>query len=410
MILILLVALAVAGLGYVNIQYTRRYPGGNDFIPRWLGTRLFLMQGIDPYSQEATLEIQKMIFGRPARTDEDQSLFVYPFYSTLIFSPFAVIADYPAARGLWMLVLELSVLAITGISISLARWRLSTLGLAVIFIFAILWYHSLRPMINGNPAIVVTLFIALALLAIRNESDVLAGVFLAFSTIKPQMVFLFILLVMIWAVSKKRWKLIISTLSTLVILVVIGSFLIPNWILHNIWQMLAYPKYTLPGSPGAILAGWLPGVGSKVGLALTLVLAVLLIWEWWQVLRKEFRWFYWTACLTLTLTNLIGIRTETANYIAMLPALILVFSIWDERWRLVGKIMIVLSLLSLFFGLWWLFITTIQPGVQPIQSPVMFFPVPLFLLIGLYWVRWWAIQPTRPLLDELRSAQRAGLE
>ena len=59
-------------------------------------------------------------------------------------------------------------------------------------------------------------------------------------------------------------------------------------------------------------------------------------------------------------------------------------------------------LLALFFGLWWLFLTTIQRGDQPIQHPIMFFPLPLFMLLGLYWVRWWAIRPPRPLMDEMR--------
>ncbi len=61
--------IAIAGLGWFNIQYARQHPGGNDFIPRWLGTRMFLMKGQDPYSQETTLAIQEMIFGRAARQE-----------------------------------------------------------------------------------------------------------------------------------------------------------------------------------------------------------------------------------------------------------------------------------------------------------------------------------------------------
>ena len=410
MVTFFIALIAIAGLGWFNIQYARQHPGGNDFIPRWLGTRLFLMKGQDPYSQQTTLAIQEMIFGRAARQGEDQSLFVYPFYSSLVFAPLAVISDFAVARGLWMLVLELAVVAITAISISLARWRLSPIGMAILFVFAILWYHSLRPVINGNAAIIVALFITLAFLAIRAKSDVIAGIFLALSTIKPQMVVLLILFILIWAISTQRWRLIISTLSSLAFMIIIGSFLIPNWVLENVWQLLAYPTYTLPGSPGAILAAWLPGVGSRVGWAITVLLLFLLLFEWWQALRKEFRWFYWTACLTLVLTNLIGVRTETANYIALLPGLILIFAVWDERWHLVGKILIILSGLLLSIGLWWLFVTTIQVADQPIQNPIMFFPVPIFVLIGLYWVRWWAIQPTRPLLDELRSVRSPGFE
>jgi len=54
--------------------------------------------------------------------------------------------------------------------------------------------------------------------------------------------------------------------------------------------------------------------------------------------------------------------------------------------------------------LWILFLKTIQPGPQPQQSPVMFFPLPLFVFIGLYWVRWWIFTPTRQFLDKSRPS------
>jgi hypothetical protein len=132
-------------------------------------------------------------------------------------------------------------------------------------------------------------------------------------------------------------------------------------------------------------------------------LGVLLVIEWIQVAGKDFRWFYWTACLTLVITNLIGIRTAVPNYIALLPAVLLVIAIWVERWRFLGRFLTAFSILGLTIGLWWLFLSTLQIGDQPVQHPVMFFPLPIFLLIGLYWVRFWATSATRPLLDEIRS-------
>jgi hypothetical protein len=43
-----------------------------------------------------------------------------------------------------------------------------------------------------------------------------------------------------------------------------------------------------------------------------------------------------------------------------------------------------------------------QLNGQPIQSSILFFPLPVFLLIGLYWVRWWVLRPEQPLLDRFR--------
>jgi hypothetical protein len=34
---------------------------------------------------------------------------------------------------------------------------------------------------------------------------------------------------------------------------------------------------------------------------------------------------------------------------------------------------------------------------------VMFFPLPAFLLVILYWVRWWVVQPTSVWYDNLSA-------
>jgi hypothetical protein len=399
--IILLVILVLVGLTWANYRYALISPGGNDFIPRWLGTRLFLMEGQSPYSQATTDAIQRMIYGRLAHADEDQVLFVYPFYSVYIFAPFGLIANYDVARAIWMTTLEISVILLAAASLYLSRWRVGPVMLTLLLTFALLWYHSLRPLINGNTSILCALLIAASLLAIRAEQDGLAGFLLALSTIKPQMVILLTLLVLIWGASRRRWTLFWGFLGSLALLTASTSFFIPNWLWQNLVQIFAYPSYTLPGTPGAILVEWVPGVGSQLGWAITIFLGGLLLWEWREALGKDFHWFFWAACLTLVATNLIGIRTATANYIALFPALILILATWDKDWGLIGKILIGLSLVGLFFGLWWLFLATILPDAQHTQNPVMFFPLPVYLLITLYWVRWWVLRPKRPLLDQL---------
>jgi hypothetical protein len=125
---------------------------------------------------------------------------------------------------------------------------------------------------------------------------------------------------------------------------------------------------------------------------------VTLVWEWRLAWGKDFHWFFWTACLTLVLTNLIGIQTATENYMVMFMALVLVFASWEQNWGMAGRILVVVSYLLLFLGVWWLFFATLQiGGDQPMQGLVMYFPLPVFLLLGLYWVRWWVLKPEPPL-------------
>lgn len=409
-ILIILAIIVIIGLTWANYQYTSQNPGGNDFLSRWVGTRYFLLNGQSPYSQETTDAIQNMMYGRAAKPDEDQVLFVYPLFSIFIFAPFSLVGNYALARALWMTTLELAIIALAVISISLSRWKLPR-GLLVLFlVFAATWYYSIRPIINGNAAVLVALAIGGIFLAIRSNHDFIAGFLMAITMIKPQMVILLIPYIIIWAITHKRWTIIWGFLGSLAILVGACMLFIKDWIVQNIVQVLSYPVYTLPGTPGAIFAEWLPGVGKQMGWALTGLLIAVIGWEWIVSRDKDFNWFYWTSMLTIVATNLIGVRTATANYIAMLPALVLVFYLFDERWRIVGRVFVILSILALFFGVWYVFIKTLIPGDQPIQSPIMFFIFPVYLLVGLYWVRWWAINPPRLLLEQFRSKYNEIIE
>jgi hypothetical protein len=63
------------------------------------------------------------------------------------------------------------------------------------------------------------------------------------------------------------------------------------------------------------------------------------------------------------------------------------------------------SLVIFLGGLWGIYFLT-YPDMSSLQQDRLFlFIFPLFLLVGLYWVRWWAIRPYRGLIEELRVVE-----
>ncbi len=389
-IILLLIFLGILfGITYINYGYSQNNPGGNDFLPRYLGTRLFLLNGWSPYGEQTTEEIQKKIFGRLASDDEDQSLFVYPMYTVLLVAPFSLISDYALARALWMTALQLCLVITTITGFMLCYWKPPVWFWGTMILFSLLWYHSVRPLINGNLSIIVALLITLSLLSIQKNLDAMAGFLLSLTTIKPQMVILLIPFILLWAVSKKKWSIVGVFFGSLTLLIVLMSLFEPDWLVKNILQVLSYPAYTLAGSPGEIFSEWLPGVGLQFGWLFTILMLGILFVEWRLAFGKMFNWFLWAACLTLTITNLIGIRTATANYVALLPALILVFASIDDHFPRFGIWISTSIVILLFSSLWLLFINTINYLDQPTQDSIMFFPLPLIMLFLLYWVRWW---------------------
>ena len=197
--IILLVLLTIA-----NYQFAKNNPGGTDFLVHWVGTRAYFSEGSSPYSDQVALEIQDMVYGRAALPGEHELRVAYPFYSVILFFPFAIIQDFNVARAVWMTILEIGLIALSLVSIQLTTWRPKFWVLVLLILFSLFWYHALRSLINGNVVILIALGIAGAFYAIKNKFDEFAGVLLALTTIKPQVVVLVVIYVLIWAGFHRR--------------------------------------------------------------------------------------------------------------------------------------------------------------------------------------------------------------
>ncbi len=400
---VILIVVVLGLLTLANYVFVQENPGGNDFLVHWVGTRALFVDGLSPYSDTAAERIQTLAYGRPAEPGEHELRVAYPLYSVLVFLPYALFSDYEIARALWMTTLEAALVGLAFVSLRLVRWKMSLWLLPIFLIFSILWYHSVRPIINGNAVILVALLIAGAFVALRAGRDELAGVLLAISTIKPHLVVLPIIFVLVWTLSSRRWRTLGWMLISLVLMSAGAALLVPDWPLQNLREIMAYSSYNPPGTPGAVFETWLPATGRQMGWALSVFLGLILLAEWARVRGKDFRWFLWTGSLTLVISQWIGIQTDPGNFILLYLPLVLVFALWVERWGRSGVYVVLVSMALLFFIPWTLFLETVAYGDQPLQHPVMFFPLPLFLLVTLYWVRWWGINPRRLLVEELRD-------
>jgi len=378
----------------VNLAYLQQNPvGGQTFVIQWVSLRGFLTEGISPYSQEVMQRTQREVYGRIARPGEDQLRFISPLYAALVFFPFALIPDMLLARALWMTLLEAALLLLAYISIRLAGWRPGLSGWIVCFLFAVFWLHSFQPLMEGDPIILVALMLAGALLAIGNESDELAGLLLALATINFYAILLPVAFILFWAGAHRRWTIVGWTGGTMLLLGAIAALLLPDWILQNTWQMVAYLNNPPPGNIRAVLIELLPDMGNRLGYAIMGIFGLLVVIEWIILRRAEFRGFLWMVYLTIAASLWLGPLTEPGNYIVAFPALPMVFALWEERWRRMGRAISFITMVILFFGLWALYLPNAGWQFSPSFDLAFYFPLPIFLLFVLYWVRWWALNP-----------------
>ncbi len=400
-LLVIGVILALVGLYRANFIYSQQQPGGNDFLARWMGARYWLIEGISPYDDRVSLATQIVIYGRPADKEkgEDIAHFVYPLPIMIFIAPFALF-QYSVARALWMTLLELCMLAIIFLSFRLAEWELSRVKMFVLLLFFYLSYYSIRSIILGQYAVINTLLVLLSLLSLRRRNDFLAGILLALSLCKPQMVFLFVPFVLIWAWSQRRWDVFGGFFGGGGVILAISLMFLPEWPLQMVRQILDYPTYTGDSSPLSIIAGLTPGVQRQVELILYIGFIGYLTVEWGMAWKKESAHFFWVAMLTVVINHLVAFRSATTHYILFFPAFSLFFRVLEERWQRVGRSLVWIILIVWFFGSWLLFLNTVR-GNQ--ENQVMFIPFPFLVLVGLWWIRWWLVRPPLTVLQTLRN-------
>lgn len=393
---LLIIALGILLIGFLfaltfaNYRFAILAPGGNDLLPRWLGTRLWLTEGISPYDERVSLQAQEMIYGRPAQPErgEDVAHFVYPLPVVLFTAPLSLL-PFPVARAIWMTVLEISLLLLALASARLVRWRPGPVWTGLLMAFVIFWYHGFRAVVLGQFAALGAVLVIGGLLAVDRRQDVLAGILLALSISKPQLAVLLLPLVVVWGISRRRWRLVLSTVLGVLGLTVVFMILLPTWPIEWLLQVTDYPEYTPASSPIAIAVGLLTPRMGFLAPVLSLVLLVYMVWEWILTWGADRSRFLWTSLLTLSITQIILIRTATTNFLVLLPGLFLLLVSWQERWGRKADWVIGGTLLVWLIVPWWLFLVTIDGNIE---DPIMHLPLPFFVLLSLLWTRWWAIR------------------
>lgn len=391
-IIFAVICLAIfAAMTYGNYQFAKSSPGGTDFLVHWMGARNFFTTGTSPYSDDTALKIQTMVYGRAAQAGEHELRVAYPLYSIFFFAPFALISNFTLARALWMSLLEICLVAIVIVSLKLTYWKPKPLIFGVLILFGLISYNGARPLINGNAVIVVTLLYLFSLLLLRDGKDELAGIILAFSTIKPQNVVLLVLFLLFWALCNRRFRFVGYFLGTMVVLVGFSAVLIPDWIVQDLKEVIRYPSYNPPGTVGAVMTAWWGDIGGRLSYVLSGILAVILGLEWWLGRNSKGIYFIWVSLFTVLISQWIGIQTDPGNFILLYPALFFSLQVISRRWKRDTTLFIISLLSVITIGLWVLFLTTVQNSYQPIQNSILFFPLPILVFFLLYWVRWWVV-------------------
>jgi hypothetical protein len=391
---IALLGLLGVGLLWANLRFAQVAPGGEDFLTGWTAARLWMLDGLSPYDPEVARAAGELLYGQSASAEDAQSPlhFTHLLPAAAVHIPFALL-PYPVARAVWMTLLELSLPATLFLSLQFGHWRPRPGWLLTLLLFSVVWYHGLEAILAGSIAPFEALLVTGALLALERQRYALSGGLLVLTAVQPGPVLLLLLWVLIWGLQSKRWGLTVPLITGLTLLAAVSWAVLPGWPQQWAWRWLeAYAAYEYGSGIGAA-AALFGRARSWVSLALGGLLVGYSAWEWFRAGRQHERGLLWAAQLAIITALLLLPHRDTSGYVLLLPAVGMVCASLGERGGRAARLGVPLILALLSIGPWALYAFVERGGGSP-ASLLLFAPV--LTLLGLWWIRWWAIRPPLP--------------
>lgn len=228
-LLLSLLALA-APLWQLHIIDRNMPPNKADMVAVWKGTQAAL-RGQDPYSQTTTDAIQDFYYGRELTPNDklNPMAFAYPLHTVFFFAPIAPL-PWSIVRIGFFILLPLATAAGALFWIRVMGLRLTRVTHALTVVLTLCSWPAMWGTHQIQPTLLVAPFAAASCLLLRRGRPVVAGLCLIPLTIKPQLFAIFIAWLLLWALLRHVWQVLVSFALTLAILLACAEWLLPGWI------------------------------------------------------------------------------------------------------------------------------------------------------------------------------------
>lgn len=232
---------------FVPIQ--RAEFGKIDFMPYWSASKILLAGG-NPYDPSDLFKQQEII-----RSDLDNLRDVDPAWgppwTMLLISPLTWL-EFEVAVRFWIF------LNVSFVSLALyLLWEMlfrpaDRKGLILTLGVGFLFGNTIRLIELGQFSAILLIAFVLYIWCIEREYDAWAGISLIFLTIKPQITYLILAVIFIWAFRNRKWGIFTGFISLGLLLLIFLWIVFPNWFGEYFKIMISIPgipiSYTTIGS------------------------------------------------------------------------------------------------------------------------------------------------------------------
>jgi len=400
LIAIILVLILAAGLVAINFLLFAKIAKGGEFFTIWSGARAFLFEHASPYSTYVPDHVQAMVYERSAGPGENPFILDIPFSILLVFFPLSLIQNTSAALVIFQLLLEITVLWFAGTCIQLANWNPKIDLRITFFVLMVLNYFTIHSILEGSLSTLVIAGVAGLLLSLRIGRDELAGALVALLAFKWQITAPILIFVVLRVIRFRMWRVAAGFAMLTFILSTISTFLYPGWTIAYLRALVNDWRADYGFSTFRSFTELFPIHGARVAWFVILLLTIMVIIEWVRAQDANDLQVAWTSCLTLAITPLLGFRLEIQELTLLLLPATLILAVVNQRWIRTGS-WTAISLMITFLFISWFAFNDYFNNIRIISAHEMFLFFPILIIVGLYWVRWWAIRPPRTWLDHI---------
>jgi len=369
-----------------NLLIVKANPGGLDFFSHWYATRIYIKDGVNPYSDISISRLAEAIDFELNPADGEVYRFVAPLFSIVLYAPLSLVGDFTIARAIWMALLEISIVICGVLLMNWFPWKKNLIITTILSLVTLFALPSVMAVTKGSLVVAGMLLFCVAATLILKKHDEAAGSLLAFSLVQPPLFFIGVLVILIWSGFRKRSRIIWWFLGTFTLLVGFTMLLIPDWII-SYTQILTNYTNVNPMQPSVEIDNLM----TYRLMLKSVAILILLFYEWIIIKEAGKRRIAWNFALLLVTIPWMTRNIPIENTILYLPSLLIAVSLLGERWKEKALSIVLLLPISLFL-LAWVFSGVLIPGISIVLSKIIIYVVqPLIILLFIYWSRWWVL-------------------
>ncbi len=329
--------------------------------------------------------------------------FNYPLYMLLFYFPFSLIKDFDWSLALWLAVNQVACYFILSVSLRILNRSLSEKYR--IIATAVMWtvYFMTANILKTDLAIIQILLLVLVYQKIRDNEYIFAGILLGLAFTNPYDLFIPMAILVALNFYNDRglvngWLLISTVLLALVFFV-----FDTRWILEMVKALFLKPTLYPFISFRQYLNGVYPNINTSLVELIPLAVYIWIVIEWLRTPKENYLQEFWILALGFTLAPLLNMWNSPYSLAGFVFVFIYTIALWYERatpkFRMFSAGIYALVLIGLP-----VLKVLLDRSLLSNQTMIVYnLIVVVILLLNLYWVRLWVMNPYYSVnkLDEI---------